>query len=826
MKTSERISLSVFALSLALWLISCAGGGAAQNPAPSVASIAPASAMAGGAAFTLTVNGSNFISTSVVRWNGSGRSTTFVSSTELTVAISAADIANAGTANVNVFNPAPGGGTSNGTPFSINNPAPAVSGLNPANATAGDSAFTLTVDGSNFVSSSVVQWNGSSRPTTFVSSTRLSAAIPASDIATSGTAQVTVLNPTPGGGASNASAFNIGNPMPAITSLSPASAIAGDAPMILTVTGSNFVWGAVVRWNGTNRSTTFIDATRLDAQILATDLAVEGSAQVTVANFSGGAASQPVAFSIAARTSNPQPTIVSASDSKAPAGWPGFALTLTGSGFVAASVVQWNGLNRPTTVLSNTQLRAAIPLEDLAAAGTAQVAVFNPSPGGGTSNALDFTIYAVAPNAVGVIDRASVGEGFTSGDSYSWDPAISADSRYVAFASTAGNLVPGDGNNDTDIFLRDTCLGAPAGCTPSLIRLPLSDHGWYVVEGTSISATGRYVAYIEYTGQNNTEVVVADTCIGAPAGCLPSVSRVLASYETFYGGWIEDVSLSGNGRYVVYNGSDGYTSGSEIADTCLGASDACVPSKSGLLVHMYSPVLSTDGRYVVFESDRSDLVANDTNNATDIFLEDTCSGAPAGCTPSTIRVSVDSNGVEGNSNSFLGAVSGDGRFVAFTSFATNLVPGDTNGGHDVFLRDTCIGAPAGCTPSTIRVSVANDGSQADAPSGGPAAGGASLSTDGRFVAFGSRATNLVSGDTNGTFDIFVRDTCLGVSSGCTPSTVRVSVALDGTEGDDRSDVPRITADGRYVVFQSYATRLAPGSGSSVLNVFVARTGKP
>jgi len=129
-------------------------------------------------------------------------------------------------------------------------------------------------------------------------------------------------------------------------------------------------------------------------------------------------------------------------------------------------------------------------------------------------------------------------------------------------------------------------------------------------------------------------------------------------------------------------------------------------------------------------------------------------------------------------------------------------------------------------PATIRVSVGNNGNEADAASGGPATAGASISADGRFVAFGSRATNLVTSDTNGTFDIFIRDTCLGVPAGCTPSTVRLSVALDGTEGDGRSDVPRITADGRFIVFQSQATRLAPGDGSPMLDVFMARTGQP
>src|SRR3970282_689284 len=193
------------------------------------------------------------------------RTTTFISSTQLTAAIPASDLATAGTAQVTVFNPAPGGGTSNATPFTINNPVPTITSLAPSSALAGDPAFTLTVNGTNFVSGSVVRWNGSDRTTTFLSSTQLTAAIPASDLATAGTAQVTVFNPAPGGGTSNATPFTINNPVPSITSLSPSSTTAGGADLTLTVNGANFVSGSVVRWNGADRTTTFLNSTRLHA---------------------------------------------------------------------------------------------------------------------------------------------------------------------------------------------------------------------------------------------------------------------------------------------------------------------------------------------------------------------------------------------------------------------------------------------------------------------------------------------------------------------------------------------------------------------------------
>ncbi len=186
------------------------------NPVPTVSSLNPASAAAGSSGFTLTVRGTNFASGSSVRWNGSDRATTFVSATQLTAAIPASDIASVGTAGVSVFNPAPGGGTSNALVFTINpsvspNPVPTVSGLTPTSATAGGAAFALTINGTSFVTSSVARWNGSDRVTTFVSAAQLTAAIGASDIGTAGTASVAVFNPAPGGGVSNALTFTIGS---------------------------------------------------------------------------------------------------------------------------------------------------------------------------------------------------------------------------------------------------------------------------------------------------------------------------------------------------------------------------------------------------------------------------------------------------------------------------------------------------------------------------------------------------------------------------------------------------------------------------------------
>src|SRR5204863_448603 len=206
----------------------------------------------------------------------------------------------AGTDSVTVFSPTPGGGTSNAVTFTTNNPAPTATSLSPSSATAGSAAFTLTVTGSNFVNGSTVRWNGASRTTTFVSATQLTAAITAADIATAGTAPVTVFSPTPGGGTSGAVTFTINaaaNPVPTLTSLSPSSATAGATGFTLTATGTNFVTGSVVRWNGTNRTTPFVRTSQLTAAITTADVATAGTASVTVFSPTpGGGTSSAVTF--------------------------------------------------------------------------------------------------------------------------------------------------------------------------------------------------------------------------------------------------------------------------------------------------------------------------------------------------------------------------------------------------------------------------------------------------------------------------------------------------------------------------------------------------
>ncbi len=271
-----------------------------NNPAPTETSLSPTSATAGGAAFTLTVNGTGFVSTSVVKFNAAVKTTTFVNATQLTAAITAADIATAGTATVTVTNPVPGGGTSGNLSFTINAAsAPGLTSIAPASSTAGGAAFTLTLTGTGFVSGATVNFGSNPAITpSSVTSTQIVATVPATDITAAGTVNVTVTNPA-GGGTSNAQAFTVNNPVPTETSLSPTSATAGGAAFTLTVNGTGFVSTSVVKFNGAAKTTAFVSATQLTAAITAADIATAGSATVTVTNGApGGGTSGNLSFTI------------------------------------------------------------------------------------------------------------------------------------------------------------------------------------------------------------------------------------------------------------------------------------------------------------------------------------------------------------------------------------------------------------------------------------------------------------------------------------------------------------------------------------------------
>jgi len=216
--TRKVLALAIFAS--VLCSAACGGGGSGGlvsgtpplNLAPAIVSLSPDTMNAGGPAFTVTITGYNFVSSSTVQWNGSSRTTTYISSTQLQAQITTGDITSAGSASLSVTNPAPGGGSSGSAEFTVkptSNPAPTVLSLNPSSVNAGSSQFILTVSGSNFIPNSVIEWNGEGLSTNYLSDTQLEAQIPASDLADPEVAVVVVLNPVPGGGTSAPLAFAV-----------------------------------------------------------------------------------------------------------------------------------------------------------------------------------------------------------------------------------------------------------------------------------------------------------------------------------------------------------------------------------------------------------------------------------------------------------------------------------------------------------------------------------------------------------------------------------------------------------------------------------------
>jgi len=370
------------------------------NPAPVLAALSPASRVTGSEGFTLSIAGSGFVPGSTVRWNGSARSSQFMSSTEVRAIIPSSDLADSGTVAVTVSNPAPGGGISAALAFSVAarpRPVPILTAVSPSSRVVGSAGFQLTVTGQGFAPDAVVRWNEGDRATLFVSATELRAIILEDDVSEAGAAAVTVFNPGPGGGASNQGSFIVQNPVPTVASLAPATALAGSGPITVAVSGSGFTPGSSVRWNGDSRSTQFIGPEELRATILASDLGEAGTATVTVFNPApGGGSSDGVQFTISEGGGpNPIPAITELSPSVALAGSVPIELVVRGTQFVPGAVVRWNGLDRATEFVNTGELRANITSGDLASPGVASVTVLNPPPGGGESAPRSFTITSI-----------------------------------------------------------------------------------------------------------------------------------------------------------------------------------------------------------------------------------------------------------------------------------------------------------------------------------------------------------------------------------------------------------------------------------------------
>lgn len=382
-------------------------------------------------------------------------------------------------------------------------------------------------------------------------------------------------------------------------------------------------------------------------------------------------------------------------------------------------------------------------------------------------------------------------------------PGVSDNGRWIVFTSTADDLVGNDGNGSADVFVRDLDSG-----TTSLVSVKSDGSGSATgASGSpSISANGRWVSFssvaedlVSNDGNGQEDVFIRDLQNGVTS--LVSIDRQGASSGT---GRSYAPVLTPSGRAVAFLSK----ANDLVADDDNAAYDVFLRNlKAGTtsLVSVgrdgvggargdsWGPVVSPNGRYVAFTSAARNIVPADRNEASDVFLRDVRQGT-------TTLVSVSRNGKRtGSGASVALGVSASGRYVLFTSRADNVAPGDGNGTDDILLRDVRDGV-------TKIVSVNRNGRSANGPSSA-----ASLSSDGRFVLFASRATNLQTTPVTGLGDVYRRDVADGV-------TVLASASGTGTSGGDgTSGSPRLTPDGRFGLFSSTASDLADADANGMVD---------
>ena len=386
-----------------------------------------------------------------------------------------------------------------------------------------------------------------------------------------------------------------------------------------------------------------------------------------------------------------------------------------------------------------------------------------------------------------VTERVSLDSAGHEGDRASKNPSLNSDGQFIVFASEATNLVSDDFNDVQDIFLHDWLTNVTT-------RVSVNAQG-QEANGTSdwpeISADGRWVAFSSAAsnlvdGDNNgvDDVFVIELSSGA-------VERVSISSA---GGQANNIStqpvISGDGRFVAFISS----ATNLISDSTSGQSEAYLYDREDRRLHWVSAPnggpndwpsgelsISVDGNWVAFSSRSSQLIADDINGRSDIFLWNTASG--------TLEFANSPSPTEqANGSSYLPALSADGRWIAFRSYASNLVSNDNNGMFDIFLRDRLTGSIQ--FVSLTSAGEQNQNGSSDEPV---------ISADGRFIAFRSNATNLVSNDNNNKMDIFLRD--------MQGTTTRVSTDSAGVESDDNAFAPAISSNSAVIAFYSESTTL-------------------
>lgn len=810
MRGKSRLYLGVLVVCLVALIASCQEQ--LSYPTPALKSMNPTSITAGQPGFTLTVTGGNFTPASSVLWNGSARSTLFGSTTTLTAQILSTDIQNAGQAMVKVSTPQPGGGVTTSLTFTINpapSPVPQITGLDPVAIFAGSAEFPLTVMGTNFASAGIVTVNGNSRATSFVNSTTVQAAILASDVAQAGTLQIAVLNPQPQGGASNSFPFTVKNQTPSITSLSPVAFTAGSAGGVLTVTGTNFVPNSVIYINGAPRTTSFTSATSVSVALNSGDVAQGGVNTVAVVSPApGGGTSNTLTFAVDPTALAGLPVILDLGPDGSQANQgicgttscTGTVPTLTTAGPALSEDGQFAAFASTSTNLITTQ-------------GNTVSNIFL------RSNCLATTTTASATCSP-TTSRVSQTPNNTDANGSSYEPSLDSGGTYVAYTSTASNLV--DYSNVTSgtrqVYWQPTCASTAAtgGCTGSsgaAALVSVAPDGVTPGNGDSynpaISPDGQYVAFISLA-TNLVSNVSADGI--TPQVYIRNTCNVVPP-------------ATGSCNPVTY-----------LVSTADGVTPANAASSN--------PSVSNTGLFVAFVSTATNLGATASNPSgnSEVFVRSTCvttiSEVGNVCAPVTTLASTPDGTTPADNASSEPSISSDGRFIAFASTADTLIAG-IGPTQEIYVRDTCTLAatsPA-CVQSTQLISTPDGTTPANALSENPSVNsvcGTAVAqapcAPGQYIAFASLASNLGGNVENGIENIYVRDTCNGVlneittiTTLCVPYTFLSSQpgGASPPPANGASLVPSMSGNGETVAFVSSATNIVGHDTNALPDFFLA-----
>jgi WD40-like Beta Propeller Repeat len=670
----RRVAPSVLTATLFV-LTGC--GAPTPNPTPQITAVFPSETTAGSQAFTLFVSGSQFQSNSVVQWNGSNLPTTFnQATTQLVASVPATDVQKPGIALVNVTTPAPGGGTSVAATFTINPTTiggPTITSLSPDSAGVNSTGFTLTVNGTNFLPTDYVTWEGGLRSTTYASSTQLTAQILSSDLTQPIVAAVAV-HTAQLGVASPSVGFQVGT-----------SPIAGvKFPQVISVGAAGRLSDGASSSPAVSASGRYV-AFYSEAKNLVSS---GGSGNIFVRDTCLGSANSnctPRTVAIDLGPDGSAPNDIAA------------GVDLSGDGRYIAFA------SRATNLVPSTRFDPHMW----------RVFVRDSCVGNGiTSKCWPHTE---------VVSVNDAGESAVGGD-----PVQSPDGRFVAFTSSGKGMVGESGGSGRLVFVRDTCHGplATGGCTPQTVLASLNGDSQILIdprERPSVSESGRYIALAgapanEWRNRDKrtraSQIFLRDTCLGVDPkeGCQPSTVLISASADGERGNADSALpSVSADGRFVAFQSeASNLTFDSPrrqdifLRDTCLGptAPFDCLPSTirisdaaalAGEFVQNYSPSISPSGRYISYTQQNSRDSYTDASGAGNLVVYDTCLGATTACSPRQLELAADGSPILlkfGNQNYDRRVpLTPDARFIAF--FTSQPVASTTTSGlGDVFLTTT------------------------------------------------------------------------------------------------------------------------------------------